>query len=914
MIKKLLFAAILFITSISITKAQQLNYQGIARNANGVAISFQDVSIRLTIRDLITLGPTLYSETRLVRTNQFGLINVVIGSPGAINTIGSIGAINWAGTYKYLQVEIDPLGGTSFQNAGTSQLQSVPYAFFANTAYPVGSAGGDLLGSTYPNPIIAPMAVTTNKLGDTAVTNRKIADSAVTTEKIIDSAITTAKLRNKGVTNEKIADSAINNAKIKNGAITNEKIIDGSIQNIKLVNSVITLNGLVLNLGGSQSFVVDSVGTDVNIASANNIHRFNFPNASITNRGLITTTTQTIGGNKIFNNNITAGSFIRNGGIAAQFLKADGSVDNNIYLMANLPIIVTATGDATGISTSSGTAPILPLTLARVNSNVGNFGTSISIPSITVNAKGLVTAASSIPIPTATASFTGLLNSLDWNTFNSKQNAISLGTTAQYFRGDLSLSNFQTDVRAQLSAGTNISLTNGIITNTSPMTYPSSGIALSNGTNWAGSITNNSSNWNTAFDDRFKWDGGPTSLIPATGRTSLGGTIVGSNFFTLSDPNAIAFPRINLDNSISTLSATAFRTAIGVTESSNTWNTSGNSNLIEVTNFLGTLDLRALRFRVNSLWAGEINPSTTNTSFGIGAGQNNSSSINANNTAFGVSALNLNTSDGLDNTAIGQSALQNNISGDKNTAIGQGALKANNNSSNTAVGQAAMQTNTSGFNNTAIGKDALFSNLSGENNTAIGQGAAQIISSGSRNTALGQNSLSTTTGDENVGLGYNALVSAGSSNSVSIGSGANVSSNNSVAIGSSATNSITNSIQLGGAANTLVTATGALTATGRVTGSGAKFSFVSTNGNLTLTINNYYVKVTGLATITLPSATGQEGQRYVIANKHVADITINSASLIEGYDLNGISVILPINKNLIVFSDGTNWIVETNFK
>ena len=80
MIKKLFFAALLIISGISVTKAQQLNYQGIARNANGVAISFQDVSIRLTIHDFVSGGPTLYSETRLVRTNQFGLINFVMES------------------------------------------------------------------------------------------------------------------------------------------------------------------------------------------------------------------------------------------------------------------------------------------------------------------------------------------------------------------------------------------------------------------------------------------------------------------------------------------------------------------------------------------------------------------------------------------------------------------------------------------------------------------------------------------------------------------------------------------------------------------------------------------------------------------------------------------------------------------
>ena len=35
-------------------------------------------------------------------------------------------------------------------------------------------------------------------------------------------------------------------------------------------------------------------------------------------------------------------------------------------------------------------------------------------------------------------------------------------------------------------------------------------------------ITDNSTNWNTAFTDRNKWDGGATGLVAATGRTSLG--------------------------------------------------------------------------------------------------------------------------------------------------------------------------------------------------------------------------------------------------------------------------------------------------------------------------------------------------------------------------------------------------------
>lgn len=73
----------------------------------------------------------------------------------------------------------------------------------------------------------------------------------------------------------------------------------------------------------------------------------------------------------------------------------------------------------------------------------------------------------------------------------------------------------------------------------------------------------NKTNWDNAYSQRLQWDGGSTNLVAATGRTSLGATTVGSNLFTLANPSAITFIRINADNTVSTLDATTFRTAIG---------------------------------------------------------------------------------------------------------------------------------------------------------------------------------------------------------------------------------------------------------------------------------------------------------------------------------------------------------------
>ena len=87
------------------------------------------------------------------------------------------------------------------------------------------------------------------------------------------------------------------------------------------------------------------------------------------------------------------------------------------------------TGDATATLTSvDGSAAVsAALTLATVNANIGNFGDAVTVPTVTVNAKGLVTAVTQTAIPYASTSIKGLA-SFDSTQFTVTSGAVYLTT------------------------------------------------------------------------------------------------------------------------------------------------------------------------------------------------------------------------------------------------------------------------------------------------------------------------------------------------------------------------------------------------------------------------------------------------------------------------------------------------------
>ena len=110
-----------------------------------------------------------------------------------------------------------------------------------------------------------------------------------------------------------------------------------------------------------------------------------------------------------------------------------------------------------------------------------------------------------------------------------------------------------------------------------------------------------------------------------------------------------------------------------------------------------------------------------------------------------------------------------------------------------------------------------------------------------------------------------------------------------------------------------IASTGAATFSSSVTDNGTIHAYANKTANYTLTGNDYYIKVTADATITLPTAVGRAGQRYVIrAIGAGVDVTMGSTSsqTINGGSAGGFTLNGSNENAIILFSDGANWFTE----
>ncbi len=146
---------------------QGFNYQATVRDGNGQLIINQNVHFIFNIMRNSPTSLPVYSETHYAPTDDLGTVSLVIGQ--GTPTTGVFAQIPWGEGEYFLGIELNT--GNGYVAMGTTQLLSVPYALYANSAgntqpqnlhqvLATGNEGGGLRIRDIGNPVNEHDAVT----------------------------------------------------------------------------------------------------------------------------------------------------------------------------------------------------------------------------------------------------------------------------------------------------------------------------------------------------------------------------------------------------------------------------------------------------------------------------------------------------------------------------------------------------------------------------------------------------------------------------------------------------------------------------------------------------------------------------------------------------------------------------------
>jgi hypothetical protein len=388
--RKILFLALLLVSAVSFSQAPQfLNYQAIARNASGTIVT-TPIGIKFEILQGSSSGTLIYEETNTITPSSAGVFTAAIGNGSAV--VGNFPTINWANSPYFIRVSIDPTGGTSYSTVGTSQLLSVPYALYAETA-------GNSQTLTAGSGITINSGTITNSAPNQTVAlnyNSGTQELTLTQGTVVTTATITITSPSVSITGTGVS-----------GAYPNYTITPPSSTSITAGNSNVTVTGSEPNFTISSTPSLTVIGNQLSVSNGNTV---TLPTGTTYTNGVgIGLTSGTIITNTAMDQTVTIGSGTN--------VNVTGTYPN--FVVDATPSLSLATNVLSISGGNAVTLPSSPATTVTAGTNMIVNGTAPSYTVVTptyslnfsnsstgVLNNGISSSAVSLPQPTLTVSGT----------------------------------------------------------------------------------------------------------------------------------------------------------------------------------------------------------------------------------------------------------------------------------------------------------------------------------------------------------------------------------------------------------------------------------------------------------------------------------------------------------------------------
>jgi hypothetical protein len=694
----LLSTLLLLLAQAMYAQQEGLNFQGVARDASGAVMANKNINLQLTIIGTVEngeVGFVEYTEIIQATTNAQGIFAVVIGALGSVE----FEAIDWTLVPKYLKVGMDQNGGTQFITMGITQLQTVPFAHFAN-----GVKAEDIDG-------IVPI-----EQGGTGVTS-------------IESLKTSLSLETKEDVSNKSTDTSLG---------TSEELYptQNAVKSyVDLATNQATTDARYLTLsGGSMSGDIAMGANDISGAGTVSATTFSGDLSGTINTAT-TATTQSAGDNST---KVATTAYV-DASPSGSALVADAINDGTTTIAPSQNVVFDALalkldlaggsmgGDiAMGANDISGAGTVSATTFSGDLNGTINTATTATTQTVGTSTTQLATTefvntASSAKVADAITNGTTTIAPSQNAVFDAL--ALKLDLVGGTMSGDIAMGANDISGAGTVSATTFAGDLSGTINTATIATTQSAG---DNSTKVATTAYADAAAKNIVSDFIVA---GIADIAPSQNAVSLA---LGTVYDELSSKLDLAGGTMSGDiamgaNDISgagTVSATTFagdlNGTINTATTATTQSVGDNSTKVATTAYAdaalalkvpytgatGTVDFGAYDLTVNGVLVGK----------------------------GGVTG----------NTRIGASALTRNSIGVQNTAVGFGAIStATTAGNNTGVGYLALFLTTGG-DNTAIGNEAGFLNVTGSQNTYIGSKTGSSPNNLTNTTAIGYSASATT--------------------------------------------------------------------------------------------------------------------------------------------------------------------------